>query len=95
MFEWGWRIPFLLAAFSAVLGYFMRRGMPEPTTFLEAYAKDRAAEGGEAGEPDAKLEISDKAATKVGDQRSGASGASLSAKASHPKGGAAHLGDVF
>ncbi|KIY99354.1 Putative proline/betaine transporter [Monoraphidium neglectum] len=64
MFEWGWRIPFLLAAFSAVLGYFMRRGMPEPTTFLEAYAKDRAAEGGEAGEPDAKLEISDKAATK-------------------------------
>ncbi|KIY98064.1 hypothetical protein MNEG_9899 [Monoraphidium neglectum] len=61
----------------------MRRGLPEPATFLEAYAKDRAAagegvEGGEAGEPDAKLEISDKATSKNLDDAASQSGASQS-----------------
>lgn len=36
MLIWGWRIPFVLATFTAVLGIWMRRGMPEPHAFLHA-----------------------------------------------------------
>lgn len=37
---WGWRIPFILAFFTAVLGIWMRRGMPEPHAFLEAARRE-------------------------------------------------------
>lgn len=30
MLVWGWRIPFLLAFFTAILGFYLRLGMPEP-----------------------------------------------------------------
>ncbi|KAL4447988.1 hypothetical protein ABPG75_005207 [Micractinium tetrahymenae] len=33
---WGWRIPFCLAFAAAILGYWLRRGLPEPKTFLAA-----------------------------------------------------------
>lgn len=38
---WGWRIPFILAFFTALMGYYLRRGMPEPHAFLEAARKER------------------------------------------------------
>ena len=36
MLEWGWRIPFMCAAATAVLGAALRRSMPEPKAFLKA-----------------------------------------------------------
>ncbi|KAI7836371.1 hypothetical protein COHA_009764 [Chlorella ohadii] len=33
---WGWRIPFALSFVTALLGAYMRQGMPEPHAFLEA-----------------------------------------------------------
>lgn len=50
MLSWGWRIPFLLAAGTAVLGYFMRRGLPEPKAFLAAARAERAAAAAAATE---------------------------------------------
>lgn len=38
---WGWRIPFFLAFFTALLGFWLRRGMPEPHAFLEAARRER------------------------------------------------------
>lgn len=33
---WGWRIPFALSFFTALMGAYLRQGMPEPHAFLEA-----------------------------------------------------------
>jgi hypothetical protein len=69
MLEWGWRIPFLCASATALLGAVLRRGMPEPKAFLNAARKLRA-DGGEAGAkgdavisagPGVKADISGKA----------------------------------
>jgi MFS family permease len=49
MLVWGWRIPFLLAFFTAVLGFVLRLGMPEPKAFLAAARAEKALlEGGAA-----------------------------------------------
>lgn len=45
---WGWRIPFLLAFSTALLGYFMRRGMPEPKAFLAAARAEKEEEAASA-----------------------------------------------
>lgn len=36
MLNWGWRVPFLCASATALLGAFLRKGMPEPHAFLTA-----------------------------------------------------------
>ena len=41
---WGWRIPFLLAFGTALLGYWMRLGMPEPKAFLAAARAEKEAD---------------------------------------------------
>lgn len=33
LYDWGWRIPFLLGILPAVLGWWMRRGLPETSQF--------------------------------------------------------------
>ncbi|KAL4444980.1 hypothetical protein ABPG77_004030 [Micractinium sp. CCAP 211/92] len=38
---WGWRIPFCLAFLTAMLGYWLRRGLPEPKTFLAAVRSEQ------------------------------------------------------
>ncbi|KAI8467401.1 MAG: major facilitator superfamily domain-containing protein [Monoraphidium minutum] len=53
MLNWGWRVPFLCASATALLGAFLRRGMPEPHAFLAAaraarLEAERAAAGGAA-----------------------------------------------
>ena len=65
MLIWGWRIPFLLAAGTAVLGYFLRRGLPEPKAFLAAARAEKKALGGESLSakdlmPMASLQVSSK-----------------------------------
>lgn len=45
MLVWGWRIPFLIAFLTALLGFALRRGMPEPHAFLEAARSQRALAG--------------------------------------------------
>jgi hypothetical protein len=47
MLNWGWRVPFLCAAATALLGAALRRNMPEPHAFLEAARlQKRLASGG-------------------------------------------------
>lgn len=41
---YGWRIPFLLAFGTAVLGYWLRAGLPEPKTFLAAARAEKELE---------------------------------------------------
>lgn len=41
---WGWRIPFCLAFLTAILGYWLRAGLPEPKTFLAAARAEKEAE---------------------------------------------------
>lgn len=41
---YGWRIPFLLAFCTAVLGYWLRAGLPEPKTFLAAARAEKELE---------------------------------------------------
>ena len=50
MLEWGWRLPFLAAGVTALIGYWMRRGLPEPQTFIKAKQEDEAAEAQEGAE---------------------------------------------
>lgn len=38
---WGWRIPFCLAFLTAILGYWLRAGLPEPKTFLAAVRSEK------------------------------------------------------
>ena len=45
MLEWGWRIPFLCAAVTAVIGSALRRNMPEPKAFLKAARMYRLQSG--------------------------------------------------
>ena len=45
MLRWGWRVPFLCAFATALLGAFLRRGMPEPHAFLTAARAARARHG--------------------------------------------------
>ena len=40
---YGWRIPFLLAFGTAMLGFVLRRGMPEPKAFLAAARAEKEA----------------------------------------------------
>jgi len=46
MLTWGWRVPFLCAFATALLGAALRRNMPEPHAFLTAARKARAGEKG-------------------------------------------------
>jgi hypothetical protein len=39
MQTFGWRIPFLCASLTSALGYFMRRGLPEPAAVAEVRAR--------------------------------------------------------
>ena len=48
MLIWGWRIPFILASLTAILGYFLRRGMPEPAAFLAAARAEKKTLGVES-----------------------------------------------
>jgi MFS family permease len=61
MLEWGWRVPFLCAFATALLGAGLRRGMPEPHAFLEAARAASKArldrEGGAADEDGADMDI--------------------------------------
>lgn len=41
---WGWRIPFCLAFGTAILGFYMRKGLPEPKAFLNAARAEKEAE---------------------------------------------------
>jgi hypothetical protein len=50
MLEWGWRVPFLCAFATALLGAALRRGMPEPHAFLEAARAASKARASQAGE---------------------------------------------
>lgn len=60
MLVWGWRIPFLLAFLTAILGFVLRLGMPEPKAFLAAARAAKAAVGadvvetGSGGKPGSK-----------------------------------------
>lgn len=42
---WGWRVPLLLAAVTALIGYWLRTGLPEPKTFLIAARAEAEAQG--------------------------------------------------
>lgn len=42
MLIWGWRIPFLCAFVTAILGFVLRLGMPEPHAFLAAARAEKA-----------------------------------------------------
>ena len=57
---YGWRIPFLLAFGTAMLGFVLRRGMPEPKAFLAAARaeKEAAARANGDAEAPAALEAS-------------------------------------
>jgi len=44
MLIWGWRIPFCLAFGTAILGYWLRAGLPEPKAFLNAARAEKEAE---------------------------------------------------
>lgn len=44
MLVWGWRIPFLLAFCTAILGYYLRSGLPEPKAFLRAARAEKELE---------------------------------------------------
>ncbi|GBF92045.1 hypothetical protein Rsub_04392 [Raphidocelis subcapitata] len=67
MLEWGWRVPFLAAFGTALIGAVLRRGMPEPHAFLAAARRAgrpsvagsmiEEGEEGEEGEDDADVEI--------------------------------------
>lgn len=74
MHVWGWRIPFLCAFAAAMLGAFLRRGMPEPHAFLAAARAEKerqqqrrelAADSG----ADMEVEIVSPRAEKVGGNR--------------------------
>jgi hypothetical protein len=43
-----------VAGVTALIGYWMRRGLPEPKTFLKAKAEDEAAEAEEKAEGGAR-----------------------------------------
>jgi hypothetical protein len=46
MMEWGWRVPFLCASATALLGAALRKNMPEPHAFLSAARQQRGTSGG-------------------------------------------------
>lgn len=41
---WGWRIPFLLAFGTAILGFYLRSSLPEPKAFLRAARLEKELE---------------------------------------------------
>jgi hypothetical protein len=75
MLSWGWRVPFLCAFATALLGAALRRRMPEPHAFLEAArrAREAAGGGGEGGDLDVEVATDqDGASDKVGPRCNGA-----------------------
>lgn len=54
MLEYGWRIPFALAYCTAILGFFLRRGLPEPHSFLAAARREKAVLEGRDPSADAE-----------------------------------------
>ena len=50
---YGWRIPFLLAFGTAMLGFVLRRGMPEPKAFLAAARAEKEAAARANGDAEA------------------------------------------
>ena len=45
---WGWRIPFCLAFLTALLGFYLRAGLPEPKAFLNAARAEKEYEAKQA-----------------------------------------------
>jgi len=43
MLVWGWRIPFIISSLTAIMGYFMRLGLPEPPAFIKAVEEEEKA----------------------------------------------------
>lgn len=44
---WGWRIPFCMAFVTALIGYQLRAGLPEPKAFLNAARAEKKAKEAE------------------------------------------------
>jgi hypothetical protein len=71
MLEWGWRVPFLVAGFTAFIGYYIRRGLPEPAAFVNAKKEEQLAdeaegvEGGATVKADAGLVVGTPTTGKV------------------------------
>lgn len=60
---WGWRIPFLLAFFTALLGFYLRMGLPEPKAFLHAARAEKQLMASQAAADGASAAETDKAST--------------------------------
>ncbi|PSC68521.1 Alpha-ketoglutarate permease isoform B [Micractinium conductrix] len=83
---WGWRIPFLLAFVTALLGYYLRAGLPEPKAFLNAQRaekkrieKEAMANGEAVG--DMAHAVSTKSMASIKSEDSGVDGESLAEEA--------------